>query len=165
MIKFMILFRQPEDAESFENIYQDFLGLIERMPQIQRRQVVHITGSPQGTSDFYRILEIYFESLDQQNEALMSAVGQEAGAELSRLPEGSFQLLFADVYEEAGASTPVLWNPKTIRSQRRTKSFPTPFPLKRRLKAAPSSRRQTRSCRRGPGAALCAQTKPSACKV
>ena len=106
MIKFMILFRQPEDAESFENIYQDFLGLIERMPQIQRRQVVHITGSPQGTSDFYRILEIYFESLDQQNEALMSAVGQEAGAELSRLPEGSFQLLFADVYEEAGASTP-----------------------------------------------------------
>ena len=106
MIKFMILFGQPEDAESFENVYQDFLALVERMPHILRRQVVHITGSPQGTPEFYRVLEIYFESTETQQEALMSDVGQEAGAELARLPDGSMQLLFADVYEEEGGSTP-----------------------------------------------------------
>ena len=48
MIKFMILFGPPEDAERFENVYQDFLALVERMPNILRRQVVHVTGSPQG---------------------------------------------------------------------------------------------------------------------
>ena len=105
MIKFMILFRQPEDAEKFENVYQDFLALVERMPNILRRQVVHITGSPLGTPDFYRILELYFESVDTQLEALMSAAGQEAGKELSRLPSGTAELLFADVYEEEGSST------------------------------------------------------------
>ena len=106
MIKFMILFRQPEDVDKFENVYQDFLALVERMPHIQRRQVVHITGSPQGAPEFYRILEIYFETSDLQREALLSPVGQEAGTELNRLPSDSFQLLYADVYEEAGSSTP-----------------------------------------------------------
>ena len=93
MIKFMILFGPPEDAERFENVYQDFLALVERMPNILRRQVVHVTGSPQGAPEIYRILELYFESTETQNEALMSDAGQEAGQELHRLPTDSFQLL------------------------------------------------------------------------
>lgn len=105
MIKFMIVFDQPEDPENFENVYQDFLALVERMPHILRRQVVHITGSPQGTPKFYRILELYFESAGTQQSALMSEIGQEAGKELSRLPQGVVQLLFADVYEEEGGRT------------------------------------------------------------
>lgn len=105
MIKFMILFRQPEDNDKFEAVYQDFLALVERMPHIQRRQVVHVTGSPQGSPEFYRILEVYFESSSRQTAALMSPVGQEAGSELRRLPDDAYQLLMADVYEEAGGST------------------------------------------------------------
>ena len=106
MIKFMILFSQPEDAERFENVYQDFLALVERMPNILRRQVVHVTGSPLGAPEIYRILELYFESTETQNDALLSIAGQEAGKELQRLPTGSYQLLHADVYEEEGGSTP-----------------------------------------------------------
>ena len=106
MIKFMVMFRQPKNAERFENFYQDFLALVERIPNILRRQVVHVTGSPAGASEYYRILEIYFESLEIQTEALMSEAGQEAGRELYRLPKDSFELLYADVYEEEGGSTP-----------------------------------------------------------
>jgi len=106
MIKFIILFHQPAKLETFENAYQDFLALIERMPNILRRQVVHITGSPQGSPKYYRILEIYFDSVDKQQEALLSDIGQEAGKELSRFPLGTVELLFADVYEEDGGSTP-----------------------------------------------------------
>lgn len=113
MIKFMILFDQPEDPENFENVYQDFLALVERMPHILRRQVVHITGSPQGTPTLYRILELYFESADAQQDALMSAIGQEAGKELSRLPQVAVQLLFADVYEEEGGRTSPSASPAT----------------------------------------------------
>lgn len=105
MVKFIIVFRHPEDAEFFENVYQDFLGLVERMPHIQRRQVAHITGSPLGSPDAYRILELYFESTQDQQSALLSEIGQEAGQELQRLKRGSYDLYFADVYEEAGAQT------------------------------------------------------------
>ncbi|MCY4021379.1 MAG: EthD family reductase [Chloroflexi bacterium] len=111
MIKFMIVFDQPEDPENFENVYQDFLALVERMPHILRRQVVHITGSPQGAPRFYRILELYFESTAAQQDALMSEIGQEAGQELSRLPKGAVQLLFADVYEEEGGRTSLTTSP------------------------------------------------------
>ncbi len=105
MVKFILVFRHPEDAEAFENVYQDFLGLVERMPHIQRRQVVHITGSPLGAPDVYRILELYFDSTQDQQDALLSDIGQEAGKELQRLKRGSYDLYFADVYEEAGAQT------------------------------------------------------------
>ncbi len=105
MIKFMIVFNQAEEAENFETVYQDFLALAERMPNILRRQVVHVTGSPQGSPEIYRILELYFESTKMQTEALLSPAGQEAGSELSRLPKDSYQLLFADVYEEEGGTT------------------------------------------------------------
>lgn len=106
MIKFIILFEQPDDADVFENVYQDFLALIERMPDILRRQVVHITGSPQGAPQYYRILELYFDSQQLLQDALMTPIGQEAGKELRRLPDESYKLLFADVYEEEGGETP-----------------------------------------------------------
>lgn len=106
MIKFMILFHQPDDPDPFENAYQDFLSLVERMPNILRRQVVHVTGSPQGTPKYYRILELYFDTPEAQQDAMLSTIGQEAGQELARFKAGTIDLLFADVYEEEGGTTP-----------------------------------------------------------
>ena len=166
MNKFMVMFRQPDNAERFENTYQDFLALVERIPNILRRQVVHVTGSPGGAPEYFRILEIYFESLEIQNEALLSAAGQEAGAELYRLPKDSFELLYADVYEEEGGSTPAAEPSDSPVDE--TATDPAGLPcsrargrrtagrskvIKRRLTAASSSRRQSRSCRRAPDAA------------
>lgn len=107
MWKFMVLFRSPTgDAEQFENTYNDFLALVERMPAIERRQVVHIAGSPVGVPAYTRALELYFQSREQMESSLLSSAGQEAGKELNRFPPGSFDVMFAEVYEEAGGSTP-----------------------------------------------------------
>jgi uncharacterized protein (TIGR02118 family) len=106
MFKLMILFRQPTDTVRFENSYNDLLALIERMPGILRRQVVHVTGSPSGVSPYYRVLEAYFASQDVLFSSLMSKQGQEAGAELGKLPLDTFEVVFAEVYEEQGGFTP-----------------------------------------------------------
>lgn len=105
MFKFMICFRDPAGSAAFENTYNDFLALIERIPDIQRRQVIHVTGSPLGQPAYYRILEIYFESNEQLQQSLLSPGGQEAGSELRRFPAGSFDVMFAEVYEETGGKT------------------------------------------------------------
>jgi uncharacterized protein (TIGR02118 family) len=103
----MILFYQPDSVMKFENMYNDLLALIERMPGITRRQVVNSLGSPTGAAPIYRILEVYFEDEAQMRAALMSPRGQEAGAELTtRFPRDSYQMLYAQVFEEAGGSTP-----------------------------------------------------------
>ncbi|GAB4511214.1 MAG: hypothetical protein OHK0046_09000 [Anaerolineae bacterium] len=105
MFKFMMIFYHPADLERFEDSYNDLLALVERMPQIVRRQVSSVTGTPTGSSHYYRILEVYFESQQRMNESLMSAAGQEAGGQIQTFPPGSFEMIFADVYEEAGSST------------------------------------------------------------
>jgi uncharacterized protein (TIGR02118 family) len=105
MVKFMILFRDPVDPEAFENRYNDFLALIEQVPDITRRQVISVLGSPQGKAPYYRILEIYFDTEEQMRASLMTGPGQKAGAELSRFPRGSFDTMLADAYEEAGGRT------------------------------------------------------------
>ncbi|MDX2139970.1 MAG: EthD family reductase [Chloroflexota bacterium] len=106
MVKFTILFRKAVNTERNEHVYQDFLALIERMPDVQRRQANTVLGSPFGDSPYYRVLEVYFKDFDTLNASLRSPAGQEAGGELQRLPPGSFEMYFADVYEEAGGKTP-----------------------------------------------------------
>ena len=105
MVKFMILFRDPIDLDAFENRYNDFLALVERIPDIERRQVINVIGSSQGKAPYYRILEIYFATQDQMQAALLTRSGQEAGMELGKFPRGSFDTMLADVYEEVGGQT------------------------------------------------------------
>lgn len=106
MVKFMVIFHTPHDLVTFGDQYADFLALIERMPNVKRRQVSDVIGSPQGSTTLHRILEVYFDDFSTLQAAMMSAAGQEAGREINKFPPGSFNLIFADVYEEAGGSTP-----------------------------------------------------------
>ena len=108
MVKFVILFHKPEDLDHFETGYNRLLNLIENISQIKRRQVNSILGSPTGETTLYRALEIYFDDAEEMNRALNSPVGQTAGGELARsFPAGTFDLYFAEVYEESGAHTEV----------------------------------------------------------
>ncbi len=105
MVKFMILFRNPTDVTKFEDGYNAFLAFVEDMPTITRRQVATVLGSVTGESPYYRILEIYFDDEAAMREALTSRPGQAAGAQLYAFPQGSFETIFAEVYEEAGGRT------------------------------------------------------------
>lgn len=105
MIKFVVMFKQAPQTEAFENAYNDFLALVERMPDIQRRQAIHVFGSPQGDPPYQRGLEIYFTTQEALQASLMSKEGQEAGNELGRFVEGSFDVYFAEVFEETGGQT------------------------------------------------------------
>jgi uncharacterized protein (TIGR02118 family) len=105
MVKFMILFLKPADPARFEERYNNFLALVERMPAIRRRQVVHVLGSPLGETPMFRVLEVYFDDYAAMDASLRSPAGQEAGKELNLLPREEFSMLFAEVYEEAGGRT------------------------------------------------------------
>src|SRR5690606_30900594 len=105
MMKLMIIFRHPADVARFETTYNSLLALVERMPNVTRRQVNAVIGSPTGASPFYRVLEVYFENQAAMAESLRSPRGQEAGGEIASLPAGTYDVMFAEVYEEAGGQT------------------------------------------------------------
>lgn len=104
----ILLFRPPAaGAEAaFERVYNAILAELERMPGIARRQVASVTGSPQPPAAFYRLLTLDFADERDLRAALLSAPGQAAGGILQQMPRESYELLFADRYEEAGGSTP-----------------------------------------------------------
>ena len=106
MYKFMMIFNKPTSLDTYENRYNDLLALVERMPNIVRRQVINVYGSPMGDPRIYRILEVYFDSREQMEDSLKSKAGQEAGSELFKFPARTFEMVFAEVYEEAGGQTP-----------------------------------------------------------
>lgn len=99
-VKFCVGFRPASQTPQFENAYQDFLALAERLPHLKRRQVIHVLGSPKGQPLFSRVLELYFTDVNTLQTALMSPNGQEAGKELARFPVDSVELWYGDVYEE-----------------------------------------------------------------
>ncbi|HVU14879.1 MAG TPA: hypothetical protein VHD90_26575 [Phototrophicaceae bacterium] len=106
MVKFVILFRTPDELDNFEFAYNNFLAAVERMPDIQRRQVNMILGSP-TRERYYRVLEIYFNTYEALDAALKSEIGQKAGHELaSGFEPDTFETYFAEVYEESGGQTP-----------------------------------------------------------
>jgi uncharacterized protein (TIGR02118 family) len=105
MIKFMVQFSKPADGARFEDRYNNFLALVERMPSVTRRQVVHVLGSPLGETPLYRILEVYFDDLQAMEASLRSPAGQEAGRELNLFPRTEFSMIYAEVYEEHGGRT------------------------------------------------------------
>jgi len=110
MVKFMIIFHHPgTDVTEFEAGYARFLGMVEQIPNIIRRQVVTVIGSPEGDSPYYRILELYFDTQEAMTAALRTEAGQIAGAGLYEVfkPLGyKFDTAFAEVYEEEGGATP-----------------------------------------------------------
>jgi hypothetical protein len=110
MVKFMIIFHHPgENIQPFEGGYVRFLGMVEQIPNITRRQVVTVLGSPEGQSPYYRILELYFEDEDTMRASLNSEQGQAAGAGLYKVFKTlgyTFDTAFAEIYEEDGGSTP-----------------------------------------------------------
>ena len=106
MCKFLILFGKPQQPGEFEDVYNDFFALVEKIPNISRRQVVDILGSPVGETQLFRVLELYFDDRGKMEAGLNSVAGQKAGRELGRLPAGSFEMVFTEVYEEDGGSTP-----------------------------------------------------------
>lgn len=110
MVKFMIIFHNPgPDVRQFEEGYTTFLAMVEQIPNIQRRQVVNVMGSPEGTSPYYRVLELYFANNATMTAALNSEAGQRAGAGLYKVFKPlnyRFDTVFADVYEEDGGQTP-----------------------------------------------------------
>jgi uncharacterized protein (TIGR02118 family) len=100
MVKFVVCFKHPKENTKFENSYQDFLALVERMPNIQRRQVVHVLGAPQGKADYFRVLELYFADINTLQQTLLTPQGQEAGGELAKFDAGTVEIYYGDVYEE-----------------------------------------------------------------
>lgn len=103
MYKLVVLFEQPLNDMEFQENWQTFMGLAEKMPRLRKeivssvQQVVHAADGKQ----YSRIHELLFDSRDALETALQSKAGQEAGQFLQNFTLGRMVLLTAE-HMEAG---------------------------------------------------------------
>jgi uncharacterized protein (TIGR02118 family) len=101
MVKLIIFFRKPADADAFEEHFANsHVPLINAMPNLRRAAVTRALGAPRGEPPYYLIHEVYFEDMPALNYALNSAEGRAAGADLMQFARDIVSLMFAEVWGE-----------------------------------------------------------------
>jgi uncharacterized protein (TIGR02118 family) len=104
MHKLIILFDQPLGWGAFEQGWQKFLGLAEKMPGLRKEAVAEVEQLVYGPERqrYSKIHELYFDSRQDLETALQSEAGQAAGGWLHQFTHGRFVLLIAE-HKEAKA--------------------------------------------------------------
>lgn len=103
MFKLVILFEQPLDEQEFQQKWQKFMGLAEKLPRLKREvvsRVQEVVYAPDGRQ-YTRLHELIFDSRDALEAALQSQAGQQAGQFLQAFTLGRMVLLTAE-HMEAG---------------------------------------------------------------
>ena len=102
MFKFVTIYRRVDDPNAIDQFFSEtHLPLSEALPNLVRSEVSWVRGKPGGESRFYMQYELYFESEESWQMALLS----EPGVALVRAlkPWGDEKILtwfYSETYEE-----------------------------------------------------------------
>jgi uncharacterized protein (TIGR02118 family) len=90
MVKMVVLYPPPKDKEKFEREYvQDHLPMaVAKLKGARKAKLTTITGSPSGAAPFYRMAEIFFDSVADLQACLAAPGGQETAAHAVSISSG-----------------------------------------------------------------------------
>jgi uncharacterized protein (TIGR02118 family) len=99
MIKLVVLYGQPTDAGAFERHYLGtHVPLGDKVPGLQcaefARAVATLDGSP---PPYYRVADVYFDSLEQLRAAFASPEGQALAADAANFVTGGATVLVCEI--------------------------------------------------------------------
>ena len=98
MVKFVALFKTPEDVEAFEKHYFEIhMPLAEKIPGLIKCEVARLSGMPGQDSKFHIITELYFDNMDKLNEGMASPEGKAAGRDLMSFAKNYVILMNAEI--------------------------------------------------------------------
>lgn len=78
MFKLTTLYRRVDDEQTLEQFFsQTHLPLAEQLPGLRKSEVSRISGKPGGQSRFHMMYELYFDSREAYQKAMISEPGLE----------------------------------------------------------------------------------------
>lgn len=102
MFKFVTIYRQVDDPNAIDEFFSEtHLPLAEALSNLVKTEVSWVKGKPGGESRFYLMYELYFDSQEAYQMAMLS----EEGVELMKAikPWGDEKILtwfYCETYEE-----------------------------------------------------------------
>lgn len=100
MIKITVLYGHPTDETVFEKYYEEVHTPIAlSIPNMERIELTKFMSNPDGTkAAYYRMAELYFESLDVLSQSMGSAEGRATAGDLANFATGGVTLLTGEVF-------------------------------------------------------------------
>lgn len=76
MFKLTTIYRRVDDEDALEQFFsQTHLPLAEQLPGLRKSEVSRISGKPGGQSRFHMMYELYFDSREAYQKAMLSEPG------------------------------------------------------------------------------------------
>ena len=98
MVKFVVMYGQPEDPAAFDEHYAStHVPLVEKIPKLRRFEAGKVLGTPDGSAaPFYYLAELYFEDAAELQASFGSPEGQAAGADVETFATGGATVMIAE---------------------------------------------------------------------
>lgn len=108
MFKIVTIYRRVDDQNALEEFFsRTHLPLAEQLPGLKKSEVSRIAGQPGGESRFHMMYELYFESREAYERAMVSEPGLSLLKALTPWWQAKIiTWFFAESYEEDAPSPP-----------------------------------------------------------
>jgi uncharacterized protein (TIGR02118 family) len=100
MHKLVILFDAPEDWQAFDDAWPQFLHHVEEMPGLRREAFCRVESFLFGACRIVQMHELFFDTLEEAQQAMASPQGQAAGRLLQTMTAGRMTFFIADHKED-----------------------------------------------------------------
>lgn len=98
MVKFVVMYGQPEDPAAFDEHYAStHVPLVEKIPNLRRFEAGKVLGTPDGSDPpFYYLAELWFDDGAALASSFGSPEGQAAGADVETFATGGATVMIAE---------------------------------------------------------------------
>jgi len=100
MYKLVIMIEDLPDQEQFDLMWPEFLHLSESMPGLIKEATCRVDSTIFGSYHPTLLHELFFETIDDIQQAMSSLEGQAAGGLLQKITAGNMSLVIADHKED-----------------------------------------------------------------
>ena len=99
MAKLTILYGHPTDPAAFEHYYAEtHLPIAAKVEGLERAEFSKVIGTPDGSAPaFYRIAELWFESLADLQAVMATPAARAAVADIANFATGGVTTLISEV--------------------------------------------------------------------
>ena len=99
MVKAVVLYGPPEDADAFERYYADtHTALATAIPGLRRFEAARGVATPDGSAlPYQRIAELTFDDMDALQAGMGSPDGQAAVGDIANFATGGVTIFIAEI--------------------------------------------------------------------
>jgi uncharacterized protein (TIGR02118 family) len=98
MVKLVVCYGQPDDPAAFDSYYAEtHVPLVQKIPNLRGFEAGKVLGTPDGSSaPYYYLAELSFNSAEELQQAMGSAEGEAAGADVAKFATGGATVMIAE---------------------------------------------------------------------